>query len=355
MTAVIPSIHIYNEKTKLINANGMAGKVAVIGAFDSVETEPKLFNSIKECQDTFGDDVENYNGCAVVPYLFEGASSLLCVNFTTRTSSGGATTTDKTLNVTKLTNCLAKIKGEDFDILYIAEILTDSYLPIITTFLDNVYEMKCPAGYVGALNGASTSANVTSAGLAGDHCYGLLTQQVQLSGDDSALNLICSGAYYCGVIAGLNVGNSMTMKQVPKLIGISPELSFETGGDGKALLEAGITTIKCQDRGNDVYIVVNSEQPNGYDLYINRVRDYVVKMFALTQFLGDRNRTLTLNAVKQEVDRVANICVNQLDLLEAINYEVVKKDSSCIEINIDSLVFAGIITRINVYVRVEVE
>ena len=348
MTAVVPSIHVYNKKTQLINANGMAGKIAVIGAFDTTETNPKLFTSVGEAQEEFGTD-STYNGCKVVDKLFKGATSLLCVNFTTKNGQ----TVDKTLTTEKLTACLAKIKGEDFDILFIAEILTDAFLPIITTFLDETYEMKYPAGFIGALNGANVTANVTSAGLAGDHCYGLITQQLSVNGTE--LDLLESSAYYCGLIAGLNVGNSMTMKQVEGVTGLNPELSFETGGDGKTLLEAGITTFKCQDRGTDIYVVVNSELPNGFDLYINRVRDYVIKQFALHQFLGDRNRNATLNEIKQEVDRVKDLCVGNLDLLKDINYTVAKENANCVGINIDSLLFDGIITRINVYVRVEVE
>lgn len=348
MTAVVPSIHVYNKKTQLINANGMASKIAVIGAFDTVETNPKLFTSVGEAQETFGSDT-TYNGCKVIDKLFKGASSLLCVNITTE--SGG--TRSKTMTTANLTSALAKIKGEDFDILFIAEVLTDTFLPIITTFLDDVYEMKYPAGFIGAINGANTSANVTSAALCGEHCYGVITQSLTVNGVE--MSLLESAAYYCGIIAGQNVGNSMTMKQVEGVTGITPEYSFETGGEGKTLLEAGITTFKCQDRATDTYVVVNSELPNGFDLYINRVRDYVIKQFALHQFLGNRNRAATLNEIKQEVDRVKDICVKNLDLLKDINYTVAKENAACVGINIDSLLFDGIITRINVYVRVEVE
>lgn len=348
MTAVVPSIHVYNKKTQLINANGMAGKVAVIGAFDTVETNPKIFTSVGEAQETFGTD-DTYNGCKVIDKLFKGANSLLCVNITTE--SGG--TRSKTMTTANLTAALAKIKGEDFDILFIAEVLTDTFLPIITTFLDETYEMKYPAGFIGALNGANTSANVASAALAGEHCYGLITQSLTVNGAE--LSLLESAAYYCGIVAGLNVGNSMTMKQVEGVEGISPEYSFETGGEGKTLLEAGITTFKCQDRAADNYVVVNSELPNGFDLYINRVRDYVIKQFALHQFLGNKNRVATLNEIKQEVDRVKDLCIGNLDLLKDIKFTVAKENASCVGINIDSLLFDGIITRINVYVRVEVE
>lgn len=354
MTAVIPSVHIYNKTTQLINKPGMASKIAVIGAFKTEETNPKLFASVDEAQTEFGND-DTFNGCAVIEDLFVGASSLLCVNITTWTGTAPNKTPTKTLTTQNLADALAKIKGEDWDILFVADTLTDDFIPIIESYLDTTFEMKYPAGYVGCIAGATTSANVTTAGLVGEHCYGLITQQLGVNGETTNKSLLKSSAYYCGVIAGLNVGATMTMKVIPNVTSISPELSFENGGDGKTLLEAGITTFKCQDRGNNKYIVVNSEQPNGFDLYINRVRDYVIKEMSLHKFLGERNTTVSLNAIKQELDRIKNQCVNVLDLLEDISYTVEKESTSCVGITIDSLLFAGIITRINVYLRVEVE
>jgi hypothetical protein len=147
----------------------------------------------------------------------------------------------------------------------------------------------------------------------------------------------------------------MTMKTVPGVTACTPELSFETGGSGKALLEAGITTIRCANRNSGRYIVVNSEQPNGLDLYINRGRDYVVKALSLHQFLGERNRELTLSNIKFEVDRVKNECINVYDIVKDIEYSVEKKSADTVDIHITKLVFDGIITEIDVYVTVEVE
>lgn len=360
MTAVIPNIHVYTKKTQLINAPmGMANKVALIGAFDSAETSPRLFETVGDAQAEMGTDT-TFNGCVCIEPIFLGASSLLCVNTNVRTESGGSTTDDKEMTVNKLTEALAKIKGEDFDIIYVAETLTDTFIPIITAFLDECYEMKNPAGFVGIIAGSSASANVTSAGLAGEHCYGLLTQSFEVDG--TWYSLLKSGAYYTGLVAGTNVGNSMTMKEVYGVTNVSPEYTFEVNSetgvaidDGAKLVQAGITVLKCQDRTNKRYVVVNSEQPNGYDLYINRVRNYVVKSMALHKFLGERNRQATLNEIDHELASVKNKCVNALDLLEDINYDVQRKDANCVEILIDSLVFTGIITNINVYVKIEVQ
>ena len=349
MTAEIPSIHVYNQTTKSTNQNGMASKIAVIGAFDTLETNPKLFTSIKEAQTTFGTDV-TYNGCVVIEDLFEGASSLLAVNITTESSG----TRSKTINAENLAAALAKIKGEDFDILFVADTLSDTLLAIVTEFLDDCFEMKMPAGYVGLINGASSAANVATAALAGDHCYGMIPAQKYFVNGTSK-PVLRTAAYYAGLLAGMNVGNTMTMKVVPGVTGVDPEFTFETGDDGKAYVEAGLTIVKCQDRNNNRYVVVNSEQPNGYDLYINRVRDYVVKQMALHQFLGERNRQATIEEIGHELAGVKDTCVDSLDLLEDINYTIEKETDSCVGVTIDSLLFAGIITRINVYVRLEVE
>ena len=349
MTAKIPKIVVYNKKSAKSPGTGEAGKIAVIGAFKTTSTTPTLFTSLDEAQTSFGDD-SAFDGCAALPYLFaSGATSLLCVNVSTESSG----TWTKTLDSTNLAASLAKIKGEDWDILFVCAAITDAFIAIIDAYLDSTFAMKCPAGFVGALTGATTSANVTTASAAGEHCYGLITQQLTVNG--TQLSVLNSAAYYCGLIAGMLVGNTMTMKTVPYVTAVSPELSFETSGDGKTLLEAGITTFKCRDRGTSTYIVVNSEQPNGLDLYVNRVRDYVVKQLALADFLGERNREATLNEIKHEVDRVKNECVNVLDLLKDIEYTVEKKSADTVDIHVQKLLFDGIITEIDVYVTVEVE
>ena len=337
------------KKSAKSPGTGEAGKIAVIGAFKTTETNPQLFTSLDEAQTSFGDDT-TFDGCAALPYLFmSGASSLLCVNVSTESSG----TWTKTVDSTNLAASFAKIKGEDWDILFVAAPITDAFAILIDTYLEATWEMKYPAGFVGALTGGTTSANVTTAGKAGEHCYGLLTQQLTVNG--TQLSVLNSAAYYCGLIAGMRVGNTMTMKVIPYVTAVSPELSFETSGDGKTLLEAGITTVKCQDRGSGRYVVVNSEQPNGLDLYVNRVRDYVVKQMSLHQFLGERNREATLNEIKQEIDRIKLECTKSLDLLKDIEYTVEKRDAGTVDINIQRLLFDGLITEINVYVTVEVE
>jgi len=350
MTAIVPSVNVHLEKTPSANKPGMASKIAVIGAFDSTETNPIYCGSLAEAYTQLGTDKTTYKGVSCLDKLFTGASEIIAVNFTTKSGS----TIDTTLTTEKLTNCLAKIKGEDFDLLFVAENVEDTAIAIIKQFVEDSFEIKCPCGYVLGITRANTSGYTTTAGAVGDWCYGIITQQMTVDGTE--YSIVDSGAYYCGLLAGLNVGNSMTMKTVPNVSNVNPELTFETGDAGLSLLQAGITTLKCQDRANKTFVVVNSELPNGYDLYINRTRDFVVKSFNLHNFLGERNREATLDEIKQELATVKTNCVNTLDLLLDINYTVQKGATpNCVDIYIDSLVFAGVITKIDVYVKVEVE
>lgn len=349
MTAKVPKVSVFLKRTVKSPGTGEAGRIACIGAFKTAETNPVLFLGLDDLQESFGDDT-TFDGCACAPYLFmNGATSVLAVNVATESSG----TWTKTVDATNLAAALTKIKGEDWDILFVAAPLSDAFIVLIGEYLDATYEMKYPSGYIGALNGVNDAANITSASKAGDHCYALLTQQLTLNGVE--LSVLLSAAYYCGLIAGMTVGSTMTMKDIPGVTGVNPELSFETGGSGKALLEAGITTVKCADRLTGRYVVVNSEQPNGLDLYVNRVRDYVVKEMALHQFLGERNNETTLNEIKHELDRVKTECVNNLDLLKDIEFTVEKRDANCVNVNIQRLVFDGLITDINVYIALEVE
>ena len=139
------------------------------------------------------------------------------------------------------------------------------------------------------------------------------------------------------------------------------EINVESGGvSGDGFREAEGTTV-VGDAEVMLKMVDNKtfpckrEQPNGLDLYINRGRDYVIKALALHDFLGERNRELTLNDIKFEVNRVKAEVINTYDICKDIEYSVEKKSADTVDIHITKLLFDGIITEIDVYVTVEVE
>lgn len=349
MTASIPKIQVFNKKNPKVSTPGMAGKIAVIGAFDSTSTDPIFIDNLDDAYDQLGTDTSTYKGVAVLDKLFYGAEGIIAVNVTEK--SGQTVTTD--ITTSNLTSALAKIKKERFDMLFVADVLTDSFLPIITTFTDERYLNKLPIGYIGCVTGADASAYTTTAALNSDACYGLLTQSFSIN--DNSVTMLEAAAYYCGVVASTNIGASMTAKQVPNVTALGTTYTFETGDLGKTLVGLGYTVLNCYDRENEIYEVVNSEQFNGYDLYINRVRDYVIREFALHDFLGERNRNATFSEIQQEIDRVKTRCVKSLDLLVDIEYNLVRKSSKCVDINITKLLFDDIITEIDVYITIEVQ
>lgn len=358
MTAKYPKVQVYKVDNPIQQKPGMAGQVALIGAFDITDTDPILVSNLDEAYSKLGSD-KNYDGVKCLEPLFKGASSILAVNITTKSGSGQEETIVTDITTENLALALSKIKNEKFNTIYIAGLLTDAFLPIITAFCDQRLLNKMPVGFGYAINRSTLGEYTTTASLFGDYSYGgVCGQQFTIKNAREPLSLIESGAYWTGLVSGLNVGNSMTKKIVDGVTAVTPELLFEVvkeGYSGLDLLQLGLTTFECFDRENRTFVCVNSEQPNGLDLYINRVRDYVINEMALHNYLGERNRSVTIGQIEQELDRVKDKCVNTLDLLSDIEYNVVKKDAGCVDVNITKLLFAGIITEIDVYFTIEVE
>lgn len=352
MTAVMPEIDVENFDIPSVSRPGVAGKIALIGAFDSGETNPLIFKKLTDAQEVLGTDT-SFNGCKVLPKLFYGAESVLCVNTNVRTIVEEVTTDDKTMTIEKLTQALAKIKYEEFDTVFVAEEMTDAFIPILDAFCNEIYSSKNPTTYTMALTRANANAYITTKELIGEYCIGLVTQPGEVKG--VAFDLLETAAFYTGVIATLNVGNSMTQKIIPDMTGLSLEYTFEDGDLGKTLVENGYTVFATLNRAENTYLVVNSEQPSGLDLYMIRSRNYIIRQMSLRQFLGDKNKPKTLEEVTQELDRVRDNAINTLDLVNDIEYTVSKTGANCVDIVIDSIKFPGVITKINVKIRVEVE
>lgn len=358
--ATIPRIKIVEAPSqRVIQRPGMAGKVCVIGAF-SKRTDtytPVVCTSLSDAQDKLGDDIENYNGDKVLPQIFNkngGVSSIIAVSFTTTTESGGETVVEKTLTNEKLALALGALT-ENYDTLFIAEELSDTQFSACVSYLDNSRESAKPAGMVAVANRANVTAYQTTAGLfdAGS-LYGLIIQQFTVNGEQ--LSLIESGAYYCGLLSAKKVNQSFTMKRLDGVEAIYPEYTFSSSSDdGYKLVEAGISVAKVLNRSEDYNVIVNSMQPCGRDVYIERTVNYIIREFQLEEFFGEINNDITISAVKGRLEAVKRRMVNELNLLQDIDFDVVKTSPSCIEIIIESLTFYGVITCIDVVLTVEVE
>lgn len=367
-----PTIKTYNKKQPKKVDPSFAGRVAIIGAFKSEVVTPKSYSTLTEAVTDLGayDSSDVFLGNKALNILFgkdntgkdiqgvTGVTSILAVNVATKSGS----TWTKTLDATSLTTALGKIKYESFDYLFIAtDDISDALLAVITPFTSERHLNKHPCGYGGyiaARTGESASAikqaYKATADATDDFCYGLIpAQTVKING--ATFDALETSAYYCALLASTNVGSSLTQKTLPAVEGLGTEYSFETASVGEYLVEYGFMAIDCYDRENSEYLIVNSEQPNGYDLYINRVRDYVLRAFNLHQFLGERNRTPTLSEIGAMLSLVKESCVKNLDFLADIEYTVEKVAPKKARVTVTKLLFDDIITDIEVYYTIEVQ
>ena len=134
--------------------------------------------------------------------------------------------------------------------------------------------------------------------------------------NNEQLGLNRSTAYIAGHIAGLNIDNSLTYQEIPGVQSITPEYSTAAGEMGAILLNLNIPFLKCRNRRLKKYYCVNSMLPDGLDLYINRVRDYVLNNIAAETLLGKRNTRLTENGAITLVEGLKQHYVNELELLK---------------------------------------
>ena len=219
--------------------------------------------------------------------------------------------------------------------------------------MDAEFQAKYCHGQIAQLTKSTASDYTTSVGKFNNNVYYINTQSLTVKG--SALNLNMSTAYLVGVIAGLQVNRSLTSKVIDGVSAVSPEYSTATGELGATLLSLNVPFLACRNRRNQTYYCVNSELPDELDIYINRVRDYVLNRLAVEPYLGEINNAVTENGIITIVEGVIEHCVNDLQLLNNITYHVERPSSNCIDIVIDTMVFDDVITEIDIHYSIEVQ
>lgn len=353
MTNKIPIIKVKYEIKKVVNTNPLIrDTVCIIGGFETTANalQPTNVNTIEQARATYGTDVSIDANAALEQILGDNTvSNVVVVNV----SSGSGDNISRNITATNLGNAITALDLIDFDILYVAAELTDSLLEKVTDFADDRFENKKPFGYVTAFTRTSNSTYETTAGKLGDWCYAAVIQRLSVDGDD--LSLIETGAFITKQIAIMSVGDSLTAKVIPEITGInsSDVKTFGASDDGAVLTGYGYLLFRLINATTNTYEAVNSANPNGLDLYISRVRDYLVNEFSLREFLGKQSTTLTLDMIKMECSRIATM-FQELGLIENMSYVVEKKDSETVNVIINSVEFAGILTEMDVFITIEV-
>lgn len=351
--AVEPTIEVTEESVTIQDRTpGMAGRIAVIGAFDSKVNNITVVSDDTTAHSIFGTTgtIGAFKGTDVIDQLFLGASELLVANITTWTGDDGDTP-ETVLTNQKLTDALAKLKHETFDLLFIAEELTDEAQTMVTTWLNKEFKDKFAHSQVIQLQKSTAAAYETSVATIGKQVAYINTQPITYNG---SLNLNQSTAVIAGIIASMNVGESLTAHLLDGVTGCT-EYTTETGDIGAKLMELNVPIIKCRNRRLNQYICVNSMLPNGLDMSINRTRDYIINTLEAELLLGKASSDLTLEGAQMIVENVRKEVVDDLGIVKDIIYTITKEDSQTIVITLNKLIFDGIITKVKVKYSIEVQ
>ena len=363
MTNEIPDIDVKREVKKINNTNpNIRDVICLIGGFEAkidsehgtVQDEPVFFETYSEAKAALEDGSESTlpDANKALKLLFtDDISGILCVNISTFTGSG-TPTWSRTVTKTKLETALASVNQMEFDQLFVAAELTDELITVIDTEAKARFEDKKPLSWAGVGTRANASAYTTTASKLGDYCAAFLTQPLEVK--NTLLSLIESGAWLSNYIARLPVGNSLTAKELTDVTGLGTSYTFADGDIGKTLVGLGFFVVRLLSPKNKTYECVNSAGANGLDLYITRSTVYIINDFSLRKFLGDKNNTPTLDNLKMECNRLLTKFRDDLKIVENINYAVERVDSKTAKVILNSIQYSDVLTKLKVYVTIEV-
>ena len=333
---------------------GMASKIGIIGAFDSEVTDLTLVSNTTTAHSIFGTTTTEgtFKGTDAIDLLFTGASSLLVANITTW-SDDETPVPSTTITNAKLEAALELLTHEEFDLLFIADELSDAAQTIVSTWLNKEFKDKYAHGQVAQLQKGTAAAYETSIATYQKNLYWLCTQQYTYYGELLSLNR--SAALMAGLIAGMMVNRSLTAKIIPDVTGVTPEYKGTNQTIGDKLLELNVPFLKCRNRSTRTHYCVNSKLPDGLDLYINRVRDYIINRIAVETYLGEINSEASIEGISNIVENIRYQCVDVLGLLKDFEYTVKKESATCVNVILEKLIFDDVITEIKITYNIEVQ
>ena len=351
MTNKEPIIKVKSEIKRISTSNPyIKDVVCLIGGFETDEKSGEVFfaDTLAKAEEVYGDDTTVAANAALKQIFREDISGAIIVNVTTTSND----TASRDVTKAKLQSAVAALNDIEFDILYVIEDSSNDNLEVVAEFADARFENKKPFTWIATVTRASKSAYETSIGKVGDYCIAALTQPLDV-GDDE-LSLEESGAYLTNLIARLNVGYSLTAKVLEEVNGLGTEYTFGEGQLGSDLVAMGYFVVRSINPLEGTYEVVNSANANGLDMYMTRVLCYIVNEFALRRYLGERNNTATLSGISMECNRLLTMFRDDLSLVENITYAVNKKNAETVDVILNTIEFAGIITEIDVFITIEV-
>lgn len=351
MTNKIPIIKVKSEIKRINTANPyIKDVVCLIGGFETTEKANEVFfaETLAEAEAVYGSDVTIDANAALKQVFRREISGAVIVNI----SSGSGDSIQRNITANKLETALAVLNDIEFDTLYLLEDSADANIEALATFAAARFEAKKPFTSIITCTRASKAAYTTTIGKVGDYAIAVLTQPLEVNGEE--LSLVESGAYLLNTIVRMNVGQSLTAKVLEEVTDVLTVYDESTTVKLSEMVGMGYFVVRSINPLEGTYEVVNSANANGLDMYMTRVLSYIVNEFALRGYLGERNNTATLSGISMECNRLLTMFRDDLQLVENITYAVSKRDAETVDVILNTIEFSGIITEIDVAITIEV-
>ena len=357
--AIIPKITVTQVDNVPKGAPGLAGKVAVVAEFSKTLTAPISVSSYAEAiREAVNLPITSSSpvGDQILDSLFRGGATDVIIKDISPSTAGSPTGAEIVAAATTL--------EENYDILFIPYVLTDTNVTAVKAYIDDRFESSHPVGLIAPITRTAAADYVTTAAIFADGgTFGLVSQQFTVN--DTQLSVAQSAAYYCGLIAERKVDASFTMKTLEGVEAVTDELAFAQSSDlGYKLVEAGYPVAKCLNRAEKNFVIVNSRLPHvmtvtdgtqlHLDLYMERTINYIINLFNLEDYFGEKNNPITLDAIEQRLARIKHDVVDIQGLVNDIVYSVEKVNRDCVKTNIEEIVFDGVVTEIDANVTYDV-
>ena len=335
---------------------GNAGKIALIGAFPTSIFQIGSYTKLEDAQSDVGATVipEGCVSYGCLPYIFnqdsqsKGAEEVIIVN-----TNYGASSLSYTITNELLAAALLVLADEDFDILCIADtisleaagpsstVIVNPMWNTLKTFVDSQYRNQQPFGIITAISvdNTSTTGDTTLASFKNlfkdKGIYKAVTTPVHQNNDTSALSLAQSGCWHAAFTAGRQVNKSETGKIYKSLQGKDSKSEFPiTTATGKIdwenLLDAGLHTTKYHNRRLKTLKCINNMTPAGWDMKVERVKNYMVKRLAFTDVFGEDNNEPTLDFVKGLFEYEKELALKN-NYLTDMDYEITHCSKDCVK------------------------
>lgn len=174
--------------------------------------------------------------------------------------------------------------------------------------------------------------------------YACIAQSFKLDYEEGWLSPMESAAYYCGVLAGVRVNQSMTDEVIPNVEKVNENLIYEKNSvydgqatDGYKLVEAGVTMFRLRNRTTKEIVCINSTLPGKgkrmYDISHLRTAAYVIRRMDLREFFGEHENIITYDGILTKLTTIKTALMEAFsNILYDIEYNLVTHDNNCIDV-----------------------